>query len=541
MNSEKSNLAINNRIFNFILGIPGNEPLLTDILDKKWNEVSIASLYVNEHQKEYFRKIENSLRKQLLNEREKTCLWFYFYGKPGCEKTEAAVSICSELSLPVINVNSLAILQSVKDPALISRLLIREGILSVSGFIFHNFDVLLSEEYRTQYLCQKLLKELSEIKLPAFFIGTERKRNNLISQFSSVYELEISLPDADGRLSIWNNAFADSNIDLNDDIAAQLSEQFTFSKEQVFSIVNSVSIMISDTYNDTDINEIIINECQKRQFTKLPEYSTKVSSIFSWDDLIIPKPQKDLLESICIYMEYRNKVFETWGFRNKIPYGQGVSVLFTGVSGTGKTMAAGILGKRLHRDVYKIDLSLVVSKYIGETEKNISAVFDEAESTGAILFFDEADALFGKRSSVRDAHDRYANIEVAYLLQRMEEYSGVTILATNFKQNMDDAFTRRIQFIIEFPLPDKEDRELLWRKVFPDEAPLHSDIDYNYLARKFNLSGANIRNISLDAAFRASDEKKDCIQMAHILKAIKQECKKTGTFVTDDSYLQNVN
>lgn len=215
-----------------------------------------------------------------------------------------------------------------------------------------------------------------------------------------------------------------------------------------------------------------------------------------------------------------------WGFERALALNKGVCALFAGASGTGKTMAAEIISGELGLDLYKIDLATVVSKYIGETEKNLERIFTTAETANAVLFFDEADALFGKRSDVRDAHDRYANIEIAYLLQRMEEYDGVAILATNLRQNVDNAFLRRLHFIVEFPMPDEAHRARMWREFLPAEAPV-DEIDFEFLAREFRLSGGNIRNIVVSAAYLASANG-GRIGMAHLMCAARREHQKIG-------------
>ena len=216
-------------------------------------------------------------------------------------------------------------------------------------------------------------------------------------------------------------------------------------------------------------------------------------------------------------------MYENWGFASKGSRGLGISALFAGESGTGKTMAAEVLAQELRLDLYRIDLSSVVSKYIGETEKNLRRVFDAAEDSGAILLFDEADALFGKRSEVRDSHDRYANIEVSYLLQRMEAYRGLAILTTNLKAALDTAFLRRLRFVVQFPFPDAAQREAIWRNIFPTATPTDG-IDYAKLA-KLNLAGGNIRNIALNAAFLAA-EASEPVRMLHLLQAAHSEAAK---------------
>jgi SpoVK/Ycf46/Vps4 family AAA+-type ATPase len=217
-----------------------------------------------------------------------------------------------------------------------------------------------------------------------------------------------------------------------------------------------------------------------------------------------------------------------------------VTALFSGASGTGKTMAAEIIAGDLRLDLYRIDLSGVVSKYIGETEKNLNRIFAEAQSSNAILFFDEADALFGKRSEVKDSHDRYANIEVAYLLQRMEEYDGIVILATNLRKNMDAAFVRRMRFIIDFPFPDATDRERIWRTIFPDTVPLAEDVDFGFLARKLNVTGGNIKNISLRAAYQAAAGGEPAVHQRLLVDAAMRELDKVGKLYSVDDLVRPV-
>jgi hypothetical protein len=216
----------------------------------------------------------------------------------------------------------------------------------------------------------------------------------------------------------------------------------------------------------------------------------RIEAKATWDDIVLPENELNLLHQIADQVERRSQVYDEWGFREKMNRGLGISALFAGESGTGKTMAAEVIANDLHLNLYRIDLSAVVSKYIGETEKNLRRLFDAAEDGGAILFFDEADALFGKRSEVKDSHDRYANIEINYLLQRMEAYRGLAVLATNMKSALDHAFLRRLRFIVNFPFPSREDRARIWQQVFPPQTPVNG-VDFDHLAR-LNLTGGNI-------------------------------------------------
>jgi SpoVK/Ycf46/Vps4 family AAA+-type ATPase len=254
--------------------------------------------------------------------------------------------------------------------------------------------------------------------------------------------------------------------------------------------------------------------------SRLESLAQRIGPAVTWDDLVLAPPPLSLLREIGIHVRERFKVLQTWGFGEKGKRGLGVTALFTGPSGTGKTMAAEVIARDLSLPLYRVDLSAVISKYIGETEKNLRRLFDAAEDGGAILLFDQADALFGKRSEGKDSHDRYANIEISYLLERLESYHGVAILTTNMKRELDPAFLRRLRFIVEFPLPDHECRAAIWRRIFPPKTPTR-DLDLEKLAR-LNLTGGNIRNIALNAAFlaAAADEP---VCMVHLLRAARNE------------------
>ena len=242
---------------------------------------------------------------------------------------------------------------------------------------------------------------------------------------------------------------------------------------------------------------------------------------------MLPPRELQQLREICNSVVHWPKVHGDWGFRRKLGHGRALAALFTGRSGTGKTMAASIIARALELDLYKIDLAAVVSKYIGETEKNLDRIFAEGQTSNAVLFFDEADALFGKRSEVKDAHDRYANIEVAFLLQRIEAYEGLVVLASNLARNIDEAFARRMRHTVEFPFPDAAHREQIWRGVFPREAPLAADVDFGFLAQRFDIAGGSIRNVALAAAFLAAEDDSE-IGMPHLIRAMAREMQKLG-------------
>jgi hypothetical protein len=270
--------------------------------------------------------------------------------------------------------------------------------------------------------------------------------------------------------------------------------------------------------------------CRQRTRPALDALAQRIDAKATFVDLVLPSAERHLLHEIAAQVGSRARVYDEWGFRDQMNRGFGISVLFAGESGTGKTMAAEVLANTLSLDLYRIDLSAVVSKYIGETEKNLRQVFDAAEGAGAILFFDEADALFGKRSEVKDAHDRYANIEVSYLLQRMESYRGLAILATNMKSAVDAAFLRRLRFVVNFPFPAAAEREEIWRRALPARVP-RDRIDYARLAR-LDLTGGNIHAIALNAAFVAA-ERQTPVTMQMLLDASRTELRKTGRPIND--------
>ncbi|MDB5970546.1 MAG: putative ATPase, family [Hydrocarboniphaga sp.] len=335
----------------------------------------------------------------------------------------------------------------------------------------------------------------------------------------------VNKPERLDQKQLWTQALGAGAARLNgtlDGVAAQ----FRLSAR---TIAQTAAELPNDHTADM-APDALWQACRSSEHTRLNELAQRIEPAAGWDDLVLPEPQKNTLKQIAAHVRHRLTVYEQWGFAGKGARGLGISVLFAGESGTGKTMAAEVLAKELHLDLYRIDLASVVSKYIGETEKNLRRVFDAAEDSGAILLFDEADALFGKRSEVKDSHDRYANIEVSYLLQRMEAHRGLSILTTNLKTALDTAFQRRLRFVVQFPFPDAPQRETLWRGIFPAATPLAA-LDYAKLAR-LSAAGGSIRNIALNAAFNAA-EAHEAVSMKHLLQATHAEASKRERPLSD--------
>jgi hypothetical protein len=315
------------------------------------------------------------------------------------------------------------------------------------------------------------------------------------------------------------------------DSPALLTGQFNLGLAAIHEVAQRV--LAEPQAADGTLGERFWEGCLAHARPRLDTLAQRLEPKAGWDDIVLPEEALDLLRQIATQVRQRSTVYEAWGFRERMNRGLGIVALFTGESGTGKTMAADIIANDLCLNLYRIDLSAVVSKYIGETEKNLRRLFDAAEDGGAILFFDEADALFGKRSQVRDSHDRYANIEVNYLLQRMEAYRGLAILATNMRSSLDDAFTRRIRFIVNFPVPEHEDRLRIWQKVFPPQTPVER-LDLDRLA-SYKLTGGGIFNSALNAAFLAAQEG-SAVTMGHVLKAIRTEYIKSDRLIRDSEF-----
>lgn len=338
--------------------------------------------------------------------------------------------------------------------------------------------------------------------------------------------LDMRRPCAAESLDLWKRMLGDAAPYMNGAVEA-VAAQFCLGAQEILSACTEVLV---DGEADEDAGRRLWEACRSQARPMIEGLAQRIEPAATWDEIILPEAQIRTLHEIATHVRQRSKVYDDWGFASKGERGLGISALFSGSSGTGKTMAAEVLASDLNLDLYRIDLSQVVSKYIGETEKNLRRVFDAAEGGGAILLFDEADALFGRRSEVRDSHDRYANIEVSYLLQRMEAYRGLAILTTNMKNAIDQAFMRRIRFSVQFPFPDASQRALIWRKVYPPGVPVDR-LNIERLSR-LNIAGGSIRNIALYAAFLAADEGR-AVSMAHILRAAKIEYSKMEKTMTE--------
>ncbi len=392
-------------------------------------------------------------------------------------------------------------------------------------------DASEGDRIRKNQVEEHLLARIVAGNLPVVLLSPD-EQSGALGGSTHLWRINVEPPDFETRRQAWDAALAGALPDIDPD---QFADLFPFSGKRVQQTVSlaQAHAMLRDPADPTPSSVDVLTAGRDLSTPNMQRFAIPIDPRFGWDDLVLPPEQMRQLHGVSSRFRFRTIVQRKWGFGAKMPRGAGLSVLFTGPTGTGKTTAAEVLARDLSMRLYQIDLAAVVSKYIGETEANLSLIFREAELSQSLLFFDEADALYGKRTEVKDAHDRYANIEVNYLLQRIEQYQGLVVLATNFQENIDDAFLRRLHCVVRFPFPDEQAREQIWRLQFPPDAPLSPPVDFAFLASQFKLSGANINSAAVAAAFEAAEEGGAAgrITMDHIVNAIKHEYQKQGKLV----------
>ncbi|KST70485.1 hypothetical protein BC008_45305 [Mastigocoleus testarum BC008] len=466
------------------------------------------------------------LKNKYKNQKKSSVPIIQLCGNEFASKKVIAQTICSRLQLKlyVLSANNLP-----TDPKELDQFFLmweREALLGKSLLLLDCDDINTGNIDRLNIIKSSI--EL--IKSPLIISSSDR----ISSKDTSILTFEVYKPNSEEQRKIWQNVLGYKSSEV-DTVIDNLVSHFNLSAPEINSAhvkALTVNELEAQRLNNpsNSLLSLLWNSCRTQAQPKLDELGQRMHLKATWDDLVLDQTQRQTLESIAAHVQQRIQVYQKWGFAGKSGRGLGISALFAGTSGTGKTMSAEVLANELNLDLYRIDLSTTVSKYIGETEKNLRRIFDAAEGAGAILLFDEADALFGKRSEVKDARDRYANMEVSYLLQRMEEYQGLAILTTNLKGSIDTAFLRRIRFIVKYSFPDVDRRKEIWRRVFPKNTPTQ-DLNFAKLA-KLNVAGGNIRNIALNAAFIAADSGEP-VMMKHLLIATKSEYVKLERILTD--------
>jgi ATPase family associated with various cellular activities (AAA) len=460
------------------------------------------------------------------------------FGPRGSGRKTVATIICRNLQYPMLYIDLAEILSRGLPLEEYLLLAFREALLFRAAIYLENFDLLLDKNEKSYSAIKTILRMIDELSWLTFIETTPSSWNHGSSLNSYFFRnIEFKIPSYKARKRVWESVvdyeIKRSNFRLEQNVDfGILASKFPFTPGRIrdsFQVAKNLAI--SRSVSTEGVKIITMNDlyqgCKVQSDVGLGIMAKKIQPNYGWTDIVLPPAIMVLLKDICNVVKYKGIVYYEWGFDAKFSLGKGLTALFTGESGTGKTMAAEVISKDLDLDLYKIDISSILSKYIGETEKNLNTIFRESEGSNSILFFDEADALFGKRTEVKDSHDRYANIETNYLLQKIDEFDGIVILSSNFRRNIDESFLRRMQFIVNFPFPDAHHRLEIWNKAFPQQVPRSNDLDLKFLADNLQISGGNIKNVVVNSAFLAA-KKNEPVSMSHIVLAIKREFEKMG-------------
>ncbi|MBA3894063.1 MAG: ATP-binding protein [Gemmatimonadales bacterium] len=453
----------------------------------------------------------------------------HLQGPRGVGKQELVLAVCGVLERPLLCLDAQRLPGNLEEAETLLRLAFRESLLLQAPLYVAPASVFLGEGEQAVALRKALAQAVEFYGWLVFLAGEEPWPHRDRFEQAVFYSTALPMPGVPVRENAWKQALRDTLPEApGDELAARLAERFRLTPGQIREAATALAHrrLVCGAGQPVTF-ELLGAACRAQAQHDLAALASKVEPCHTWEDLILPADKLVQLREMCSQVRHEHLVHDGWGFGRRLSRGRGISALFSGPPGTGKTIAAEVIAAELQLDLYKIDLARVVSKYIGETEKNLSRVFAEAEDSNAILFFDEADALFGKRTEISDAHDRYANLETSYLLQRMEEYAGVVILASNLRENMDDAFLRRIRFLVDFPFPDTASRLRIWQTHFPPEAPVAEEVNYALLAERIQVAGGNIKNIVLSAAFFAAADG-GVIRMEHLLQGTRREYDKIG-------------
>jgi SpoVK/Ycf46/Vps4 family AAA+-type ATPase len=458
----------------------------------------------------------------------------YLHGPVGAGKraTVRAAAAAAQRQLLLVDVSAVLAAFGERASATLAAAA-REALLQDAVLVIDSFDVVLTDDAAAGLGLASLRRAIAEHRAPVVLLGEQRWEPSTWLPGISALRLDLHSLAAGDRVKLWR-----SQVDgqLPPDSVAELAARYRLVEDDAIRAVvaeahSRAELRGSDLVEPDDLR----GAARAIATPPLEGLARHIEPRYRWEDIVLPADGIAQLHELCSRVQHQLTVLERWGYGRKHARKTGISALFAGAPGTGKTMAAEIIAGSLGLDLYRIDLSSVVSKYIGETEKNLERIFRAADQGDAVLLFDEADAIFGKRSEVRDARDRYANVEVAYLLQRLENYEGLAVLTTNLRGNIDEAFIRRLDSVLEFPLPEEAERLQIWRRSLPPEAPVDADADLAFLARKFKLAGGHIRNIALTAAFLAA-ENNTSIGMKHLVRATRREYQKLGKLVAEADF-----
>lgn len=461
-------------------------------------------------------------------------VYYHLHGEEGIGKKTLVRRACDILQKGLVYID---LKQRPSDSAEFFKFIMyayREAFFNKSFICIGNFEDILKDTQINENHINFILRSAANYSKIVFVLTDDSA--GIRRYLDSFFCIDVPVDDLtnEERFKIWSTELLKLKTSKSIN-THEMANKFIFTPKQIKDTAMQANLK-SLWGNGSQINENMICDAAHDQVTdKLSGKATIIKKKHTWDDLVLPADQKELIKRACDQIKYKHIVYDKWGMNSKVLYGRGLSMLFTGPPGTGKTMAAQVVANELGLEIYKVDLSKVVSKYIGESEKNLGEIFDSARKSNVILLFDEFDALSGKRTEVKDSHDKNANLETSYLLQKMEEYDGITVMTTNFLENIDKALFRRISYVVNFTFPDASLRKEIWIKMYPKETPLSKDIDFDFLAHNFEIAGGNIKNAVISSTFMAASEAKK-VSMHHILKALEYEIKKQGKMVSKDDF-----
>lgn len=527
-------LALDPQITGFLLGLGGPDRRLADFVESTHPMTFLEEQALDP---EVIEGVASLLDRAIEAEEP---VRIYLRGRRGVGTRDLAEAIAAEAGKRMLVVRLGRMLAAESDASRQVRRVFRQAWLDDAVLLWLEADALFDSRYAE--ILDVLLSELRDHPGICVLTG-EAPWVPSPSVPTGVVAIDLEPPGFHDRSSSWVSCTARYGIDATDDEITMLADRFRLTGPQIEDAVSVARQRLSWDVEDAQLSleqtgepgrdtrrlvlEHLLAAARSQTGHALARLTQRIEPVYRKADIVLPAETLRQLDEICTRVARRHTVLDDWGWEDKLSLGKGTSALFSGPSGTGKTMAAEVIANEVGLELYRIDLATVMDKYVGETEKKLDQIFEAAGASNAVLLFDEADALFGKRSEVRDSHDRYANVEISYLLQKIEEYDQLALLATNLPQNLDEAFTRRLTFTVRFPAPDIDGRRQIWEKIWPARTPLSDDLDLDYLAREYRLTGGNIKNIAMAACFYAAEEGTS-VTMDHVLRATRREFEQLG-------------
>jgi len=539
-----SGFSVSPTLLHYLSHIYSLDARLTSFVEQRTPEIEWEEVPISPDQRIALRRVARLVVSRAANRPNQSMPLVILAGREGTGRHLAAEAMCRELGMTLLCVDLEAFRASAESIETLLPAIQSQQRLANAALYLERCEALFDKGGKFLPDGRRIMKTLMRSDRPVVLACEPNTRWRELLAGQRVAYFQFGDPDYALRVKLWERALAQVNARFEADELCALADRFVLTAGQIAAAAIAAvdeQLLTADSASGTEgpalTSASLFAAARAQSDQSLGNLAVRVNTIHAWDDLVLPRVTAQRVREIAAAIKHRHTVYSDWGFAGRISSGQGLKALFAGPSGTGKTMTAGVIARELGLALYKIDLSAIVSKYIGETEKNLDGIFRAAQSSNAMLFFDEADALFGKRSEVKDAHDRYANIEVAYLLQKIEEYEGVVILASNLSKNIDDAFARRMHYVVEFPLPDEHHRERLWRGMLPPQVPLGEDVDLQFIARQFAITGGDICNVALDAAFLAAQDGQ-VITMKQLVQAMARQMLKQGRIPSPTDFKQ---